>query len=372
MRRFNFNSVYNSPKLSQYLEDLNSDYNFFRQKKYSNLCLELLSQRFPNSKLFLTHSATGGLEMIAQVLDLKPGDEIVLPSYTFVSTANAFVSYGAKPVFVDSSPSDFNLDVSQVEANLTPQTRAVVITHYGGHPGGLSELKAICEKRKILLVEDAAMAYGNYYGDKPCGSFGDFGVISFDITKHITAIQGGLLLVNNLDFAARLENIYHNGTNRTQFQNQEIPYYEWVDKGSKYQMNEMNSVVLYDNLRNEKEILAKRLELSSLYFKQLQEFGSRIWPAEKIGSNFHLFYFQTAGKQEREALQKHLEKVGVEAFIHYVPLHISAMGRRFFSGRLAQAEHISDSILRLPFHQGISAEDCLEISNAIKAFYRQN
>jgi dTDP-4-amino-4,6-dideoxygalactose transaminase len=306
------------------------------------------------------------------VLDLKPGDEIVLPSYTFVSTANAFVSYGAKPVFVDSSPSDFNLDVSQVEASLTPQTRAVIITHYGGHPGSLSELKAICEKRKILLVEDAAMAYGNYCGDKPCGSIGDFGVISFDITKHITAIQGGLLLVNNFDFAARLENIYHNGTNRTQFQNQEIPYYEWVDKGSKYQMNEMNSVVLYDNLRNEKEILAKRLELSSLYFKQLQEFGSRIWPAEKIGSNFHLFYFQTAGKQEREALQKYLEKVGVEAFIHYVPLHISAMGRRFFSGKLAQAEHISDSILRLPFHQGIRAEDCLEISNAIKAFYRQN
>ena len=371
MRRINFNSVYNSPKLSQYLEDLNSDYNFFRQKKYSTLCLELLSSRFQKSKLFLTHSATGGLEMIAQLLDLKPGDEIILPSYTFVSTANAFVSYGAKPVFVDSSASDFNLDVSLVEARITDQTRAVVITHYGGHPGRLAELKAICERRKVWLVEDAAMAYGNYYGDKPCGTIGDFGVISFDITKHINAIQGGLLLVNNLDFVGRLENIYHNGTNRTQFQNQQAPYYEWVDKGSKYQMNEMNSVVLYDNLLNEKEILAKRLELSALYFSELKEFGSCIWPAEKIGSNLHLFYFQTSGIQERDALQKHLETTGIEASIHYVPLHVSAMGRRYFSGKLAQAEHISDSILRLPFHHGLSEADCKEISKAIKAFYEE-
>lgn len=183
--KIKFNDTFKSINNLDYFADLFSNYDFFRAKKYSLLALEILKKRFVNSDLWLTHSATGALEMIAKAINIQENDEIILASFTFVSTANAFVNHGAKPIFVDISETDFNLDISKIEEKITPKTKAIVITHYGGHATDLDKLKQICQKHNLYLIEDVAMAYGNFHNEKPLGTIGDFAVISFDITKQI-------------------------------------------------------------------------------------------------------------------------------------------------------------------------------------------
>jgi dTDP-4-amino-4,6-dideoxygalactose transaminase len=272
MMKVLFNNIGKTTNYIQNIELLYSDYNLFRKKHFSNLNLEILQKIYPSSKLFLTHSATGALEMIALLMNIQKGDEVILPSFTFVSSANAFVSRGATPVFVDIETETLNLDLELVEKAITPKTRAIIAVHYAGHSCDLNRLKSICEKHNLFLVEDAAMAFGNTYDGKPLGTIGDFGVISFDITKQISAVQGGLLLVNNQDFRKRAGYIYHIGTNREDFMEGNIPYYEWVDVGSKFQMNEMNAVSLYDQLIHFEEILTHRNKLSKQYYEQLKLF----------------------------------------------------------------------------------------------------
>lgn len=332
------------------MDDLWSDYAHFRSKKYASLCLEFLRKRFHSSHLLLTHSATGALEMIAKAIQIQPGDEVIMSSFTFVSTANAFVSHGAKPVFVDISLEDFNLDFRQIEQKITKKTKAIVVTHYAGHASDLTAIQSICQQHGIFLIEDAAMSYGNSYEGKPLGTIGDFGVISFDITKQISAVQGGLLLVNRSDFSEKMDTIYHIGTNRTHFENQATPYYEWVDVGSKYQMNEQNAVVLYDHLLHEDQLLGKRKEMSNWYFEKLNSFLDSILPVDLVKENVHLFYWLSKSVEEREGLRLFLLENEVEAMFHYIPLHSSMMGKRFGEYHLPNTDQISSRLLRLPLH----------------------
>ncbi len=368
-----FNNIGKSTNYLNYVEELYSDYNLFRKKHFSNLCINHLQNRFGDSSLFLTHSATGALEIIAQLIEIKEGDEIIMPSFTFVSTANAFVSRGAIPVFVDIERKSLNLDLDLVEQAITSKTKAVVAVHYAGHACDLNRLKAICEAHQILLIEDAAMAYGNSFEGKALGSIGDFGVISFDITKQISAIQGGLLLVNNDDFQTRASQIYHIGTNREDFQNGNTPYYEWVDVGSKYQMNELNAIALYDQLLNEITILEKRKSLSKLYFEGLKSlvesaiFGTIEY--EKLNQNFHGFYILLENKVTRDQLKQYLAENGVESMFHYIPLHNSAKGITFGNQQLPFTDFISETILRLPLHVALKKAEVNKINEKIKAYF---
>lgn len=369
-----FNSVKPLGKELENMKKILSDYALLREKYFSEQCLALLKTYFPKSALYLTHSGTGALEMMAIGMDIKEGDEIIMPSYTFVSTANAFVSYGAKPVFVDISPVDLNIDLDIIENAITEKTKAIIAVHYAGQSTDLKKLKQICDNYGVFLIEDAAMAFGGKWEDKYLGSFGDMGMISFDVTKQISAIQGGLLLINNEKLASRMENIYHIGTNREKFIDKKVPYYEWVDKGSKFQMNELNAAVLYENLKSASEILHYRNTLSRIYYehlKVLEEDGYlKLLPENKLENNYHEFYILTKNREERIALSKYLLEKGIEALFHYIPLHLSEFGKKigtYHGGN--NTENVSNTLLRLPMHMDLQEGDIIYISEQIKAFY---
>lgn len=377
MKKIKFNTNCKSKHFVQYFELLQSDYDLFRNKHFSNLCLKELHLIYPTSDLFLTHSATGALEMVATLLNILPGDEIIMPSFTFVSTANAFVGKGAVPVFVDIKASDLNLDETLVEQAITSKTKAVVAVHYAGHPCNLKQLKAICVKHDLFLIEDAAMGFGSSYNGQPLGSFGDFGVISFDITKHISAIQGGLLLVNNEMYKKRAKNIYHIGTNRDAFQQEEVPYYEWVDLGSKYQMNELNVALLYEQLKESEFIINHRKEMSFLYYSKLlplEKKGKfRMMQKERVAQNVHEFYIILNSEKERESLRLYLIANNIESLSHYAPLHSSPFGLKL--GRfqtMNNTESISRTILRLPLHNHIAEEHVNYIAECINSFFNEH
>lgn len=368
-----FNNIGKTTNYIQNIELLYSDYNLFRQKHFSNRCLSILKEIYPSSKLFLTHSATGGLEMIALLMNIQPGDEIIMPSFTFVSTANAFVSHGATPVFVDIDRSNLNLDLDLVEQAITSKTKAIVAVHYAGHACDLNRLKRICEKHKLFLIEDAAMAFGNQFEGQPLGTIGDFGVISFDITKQISAVQGGLLLVNNSVFHKRAGHLYHIGTNREDFMEGNTPYYEWVDVGSKFQMNEMNAVALYDQLIQYTTILTHRNNLSKLYYKGLKDLEKKgklkLMTFSYLEENYHEFYLLLRNKSEREQLSSYLLKMGIETMFHYIPLHNSRKGVSFGRADLPNAVTISDSLLRLPLHTEMGAQEVAFIVEQLNIYF---
>lgn len=335
------------------------------------MCLDKLKRFYPNSDLFLTHSATGSLEMIATLIDVEKGDEIIMPSFTFVSTANAFVCKGATPVFIDINPETLNIDEILIEQVITPKTKAIVAMHYAGHACNMKALREIADKHNLFLIEDAAMGFGSKYGDQFLGSIADFGVISFDITKHINAIQGGLLLVNKTQFTSRAFDIYHIGTNRDSFEKGEAPYYEWTDLGSKYQMNELNAAVLFAQLMVSENIFNTRKELSKLYYnelKALENLGKmRLMPENLIAENIHEFYIVLNTQKERDDLSKYLKSNGIEALFHYIPIHLSPMGKkvgRFLGGK--NTEEIAGRILRLPMHENLTMENVDYICSLIK------
>jgi dTDP-4-amino-4,6-dideoxygalactose transaminase len=376
MKKILFNDLYNAQGYIRNLKYLFHDYQSFRQKYFSNLCLEELKKKYPDASLFLTHSATGALEMTAILMDIQSGDEVIMPSFTFVSTANAFVSKGAVPVFVDINAETLNIDEKLVEQAVTAKTKAIVAMHYAGHACNMQKLRDIADRHNLFLVEDAAMGFGCKYEKKFLGSMSDFGVVSFDITKHINAIQGGLLIVNNEKFRDRANNIYHIGTNRSEFERGEVPYYEWVDCGSKFQMNELNAAVLHEQLMQSDKIFKHRKNLSVLYYKELKPLEQkgllRLMPEYLVAENVHEFYVMLNSTEERDRLSLFLEENSVEALFHYIPLHLSPMGQkvgRFVGGK--NTEQISACLLRLPFHGGLDKNDVVRVCKLVKAFLKE-
>jgi len=373
MKKILFNNISKSKNYLKHVEHLFSDYHLIRGKHFSNLCLKELQPLFPNSQLLLTHSATGGLEIIAHLLNIEKGDEIILPSFTFVSSANAFVSHGAIPVFVDIELETLNLDLDLVEKAITPKTKAVVAVHYAGHPCDLNRLKEICNRHQIYLIEDAAMAFGNTFEEFQLGGIGDFGVISFDVTKQISSIQGGLLIVNNEKFQKRANNIYHIGTNRADFSEGIVPYYEWVDVGSKFQMNELNAAILYEQLQQSEEILEKRNKLSKVYYEELLSLEIqnklKLISQNLVENNYHEFYLILKDKLERDQLLSYLANKGIESMFHYIPLHNSKMGNSFNATNITKAVEISDALLRLPLHTEMDEEEVKYIAQTIKSYW---
>lgn len=374
MRKILFNNINKSCNYTKNIEFLFSDYELFRKKHFSTLCINNLEQIYKESELFLTHSATGALEMIATLLNIEPEDEIIMPSFSFVSTASAFVNKGAVPVFIDINPSTLNIDETLIEQAITPKTKAIIAMHYGGNSCNLKEIKVICTQNNLILIEDAAMGFGGVFEEQPLGSIGDLSVISFDITKHIQAIQGGLLLVNNKKFSKRANAIYNIGTNRTDYQNGFVPYYEWIDYGSKYQMNELNAAVLVEQLNDSEGILNHRRKISKLYYEKLLplELANKIQliSSKFLTTNIHEFYIILNSEEERNALKNYLYNNDIEALFHYIPLHKSLMGAK--KGRFIGkdvTENISKRLLRLPFHNEITDENIEYISKCVHSFF---
>ena len=370
------NTLYKSKNYENNLKIILDNYDLIRNKKFSNASLQKIQKLYPKSELFLTHSATGALEMIAILLNIKKGDEIILPSFTFVASINPFVSRGAKPVFVDINPNDLNIDTSLIEKHITKNTIAILGMHYAGHSCNNNGIQQICKKHKLYYIEDAAMSFGMKDKEKYLGSFGDLAVISFDITKHISAIQGGLLIVNNKKFLKRANNIYHSGTNRNDFYKGKNSYFEWVDIGSKFQMTETNAAILFEQLSNFKEILKIRQNISMLYYKTLKNLETKgffkLMTKKQIENNAHLFYLILENKEKRDALIKFLNNKNIEAFFHYIPLHSSKIGKKiaFYDSKNDFTTKISNTLLRLPLHTNMSEKDVNYIVENIKEFFK--
>ena len=311
---------------------------------------------------------------MAHLCDIQPGDEVILPSYTFVSTANAFVLRGAVPVFVDIRPDTLNLDEMLIEAAITPKTKVVVPVHYAGVPCEMDEIMDIARRHSLLVVEDAAQALLSTYKDKALGTIGHFGCLSFHETKNIISGEGGALLVNDARFVGRAEVIREKGTNRSQFFRGEVDKYTWVDIGSSYLPGELVSAFLYAQLEHSDEITAQRCRICSAYAEQLallEKAGKLRLPRFDADSNGHMFYILLDSLATRTALIAHLKAQDIYPVFHYVPLHSSPAGHKYgrVSGNMQVTDSLSERLLRLPLHYEMDDADVARISTAIRGFF---
>lgn len=340
---------------------------------YTKLCNRWFEDRLGCCKALLTHSCTGALEMAAILCDVAPGDEVILPSYTFVSTANAFVLRGAVPVFVDIRPDTLNIDESLIEAAITPKTKVIVPVHYAGVPCDMDAIMDIAQRHKLLVVEDAAQALLSTYKGSALGIIGHFGCLSFHETKNIISGEGGALLINDARFCERAEIIREKGTNRSQFFRGEVDKYTWVDIGSSYLPSELVSAFLYAQLERADEIIAKRRSICTAYATQLahlQQAGHLRIASFDEDSNGHMFYILLDSLDKRSKLIAYLKTQGIHPVFHYVPLHSSLAGRQY--GREGSTMHVtndlSERLLRLPLFYEMSEEEITRVCTAIDEF----
>jgi dTDP-4-amino-4,6-dideoxygalactose transaminase len=314
--------------------------------------------------------------MAAILCDLQPGDEVVVPSFTFVSTANAFVLRGACPVFVDIRSDTLNMDEEQLEKAITPKTKAVVPMHYAGGPCAMDEIMEIAGRNGLWVIEDAAQALLSTYQGRCLGTIGHLGCLSFHETKNIISGEGGALLVNDAGLAEKAEVIREKGTNRNRFFAGEVDHYTWVDIGSSFLPSEMVGAFLFAQLEQAERIIAARRRIFDLYHRSLrplEEAGLVRLPSVENASvsNGHLFYLIARSTEERARLISHLDKREIKAVIHYVPLHSSPAGRKYgrASGELAVTEDLSNRLLRLPLYYEMSDEDVGRVVASVKEFY---
>jgi dTDP-4-amino-4,6-dideoxygalactose transaminase len=345
---------------------------------FTHKCHSWLEQNLKCEKSLLTHSCTAALEMCAILCDIQPGDEIIMPSYTFVSTANAFVLRGGVPVFIDIRTDTLNMDEKLIASAVTNKTKAIVAVHYAGVGCEMDEIIAIAKKYNLIVIEDAAQALLSTYKNKYLGTIGDLGTFSFHETKNIISGEGGALLINNNKFIERSEIIREKGTNRTKFFRGEVDKYTWVDVGSSYLPSELTAAFLYAQLENAYKIISRRCDLYRLYYQSLKPLKDKKiiriakTDPEHLTNNAHIFYIIVKDKEERTRLIKHLKKNGVDAVFHYVPLHSSPAGMKFgrTAGELLNTIGLSERILRLPLYYEMTEEQVYMVTRKIKDFYQ--
>jgi dTDP-4-amino-4,6-dideoxygalactose transaminase len=345
---------------------------------YTKMCHDFFEQRFGFRKTFLTTSCTDALEMAALLCELQPGDEVIMPSYTFVSTANAFMLRGANIRFADTYSHYPNIDPESVKSLITPKTRVIVVVHYGGVACDMDAIMDIAGRNNLLVVEDAAHAIDSFYKGKPLGSIGHFGAFSFHETKNIISGEGGMLVVNEEKFIQRAEIIWEKGTDRAAFSRGEVNKYGWKDIGSSFLPSEVTAAMLYAQLEQFDEIQSKRKNVWHHYFtslKSLEKKGILILPSVpgRATVNGNIFFLMTRDAEERFALLSFLKKEGISAVFHYLPLHSSAFFHDKHDGReLPNTDHFSVCIIRLPFYNEMKEEEINYVAEAIKEFYRKN
>ena len=344
--------------------------------EYTKKCQHFFEERYGFKKCLLTTSGTDALEMCAMLCDLKPGDEVIIPSYTFVSTALAFLREGAKVVFADSMKRNPNLDAEAIEALITPRTKVIVPVHYAGVACDMDRIMEIANRHNLLVVEDAAQAVDAYYKGKPLGGIGHLAAFSFHETKNITAGgEGGLLVVNDERFIRRAEILWEKGTNRAEFFRGEVNKYGWVDMGSSFLPAEINAAFLWAQLKNLDEIQEKRKQLWNKYYellKPLADKGFFTMPdiPEYASNNAHMFYLVFPCLEKRTALIQHLKENDILAVFHYLSLHSSQFYKDKHDGReLPECDRYADTLVRLPMYYDLEIEDVERICGLICRLY---
>jgi dTDP-4-amino-4,6-dideoxygalactose transaminase len=342
---------------------------------FTQKCHTLLESILNVPKVLLTTSCTHALEMSARLLDIQHGDEVIVPSFTFVSTANAFVLCGANIRFIDIRPDTLNLDEDQLEDLITPRTKAVAAMHYAGVGCEMDRIMDVAEGHNLAIIEDNAHGLFGKYKGRFLGTFGTFGTQSFHETKNFICGEGGALIINDPKYVERAEIIREKGTNRSQFFRGEIDKYTWVDIGSSYLPSDLLAAFLFAQLEERDQIQRKRKSIWDRYASNLEDWAKTndvqlpFIPAH-CEQTYHIFYMILPDRNSRNNLIKHLKSKGILSVFHYVPLHLSPMGQKYGyqEGDLPNTESISDRLLRLPFYNQMNYEDQTQVIEAIQMF----
>lgn len=360
-----FNKPYLSGKELEYISDSIQNQTISGNGKYTKMCQNYFKNRYGFKKCLLTTSCTDALEMAAILLNIVQGDEVIMPSFTFVSTANAFVLRGAKIIFADSRTDHPGIDENTLEPLITPRTKAIVVVHYAGVSCDMDIIMTIAHKYNLYVIEDSAQAIDSYYTDnsgkkRPLGSIGHLAAFSFHETKNIISGEGGMLVINDSQFVERAEIIWEKGTNRTAFYRGEVDKYGWVDIGSSFLPSDMVAAYLFAQLENLDKIQTRRKEIWQRYFNAIIPLAD----AGVVGLNYipyyasnnaHMFYIVCKGLEERTKIIETLKKDGIQSVFHYQSLHQSAFYKNKHDGRiLSNADHYSNTILRLPLYFELS------------------
>ncbi len=375
-----FNKPHLTGKETRYISDAVNDGKLSGNGKYTKLCQDLLEHQFGFAKCLLTTSCTDALEMAAILLDIKEGDEVIMPSYTFVSTANAFLLRGAKIVFVDSKTNHPSLDEDQIEDLVTPQTKVIVPVHYAGVACNMDKIMKIADEYNLYVVEDAAQAIDSYYTNikgekKALGSIGHLSAFSFHETKNIISGEGGMLVINDSRFEKRAEIIWEKGTNRSAFFRGEVDKYGWIDIGSSFLPSEITAAFLYAQLESLKEIQYKRKEIWSRYYIELEQWAEEhniaLAHIPEYGSNnAHMFYLICNNLSQRNEIINHLKLKDIMAIHHYLSLHKSPFYCEKHDGRvLDQSDRYSDTLVRLPLFYDLSVDELDKILKTILSVF---
>lgn len=347
---------------------------------FTKKCQQFFEEKYGFKKAIMTTSGTDALEMTAILCDVKPGDEVIVPSYTFVSSALAFVRQGARIVFADSCEHNPNIDADKIEALITPRTKVIVPVHYAGVACDMDRIMDIANRHNLFVVEDAAQAIDSYYKGKPLGGIGHFGCFSFHETKNVTAGgEGGLLTVNDERFIRRAEIIWEKGTNRAEFFRGMVNKYGWVDTGSSFLPSEINSAFLYAQLESLESIQARRKDIWNQYNEGLTLFAEKgcfEMPdmPEYATNNAHMFYIVCRNLEERTSLIAHLKEAGIYAAFHYLSLHLSEYYQEHHEGEIPEltyCDRFADCLVRLPMFYELKDEEVSAIINSIYDYYQK-
>jgi len=345
---------------------------------FTQLCQAWIENTLGANKVLLTHSCTAALEMSALLCNIEPGDEVIMPSFTFVSTANAFVLRGGVPVFIDIREDTLNIDERLIEGAVTKRSKAIVPVHYAGVPCDMAVIMEIAGEKGLRVIEDAAQGYFSTHRNRHLGTIGDLGCLSFHETKNIISGEGGALLINDPELTGRAEIIWEKGTNRKRFFRGEVDKYTWVDYGSSYLPSDIVAAFLFAQLEMAETIITARRRTFELYMsglKHLEARGVVRLPAVNAQgtSNGHIMYIISGSLDERTRLTAYLRERGIYAVFHYVPLHSSPMGEKYCRthGDLRHTNGISDRLLRLPLYFGMTDDDVERVVAAVEEFYKK-
>jgi len=370
---------FNRPALAgrelEYISDAITRGHLSGDGHYSRACHSVLEEILPGSRVLLTTSCTHALELAALLLRINPGDEVIVPSFTFVSTINAFVLRGARPVFVDVRRDTLNMDERQLTQRISGRTRAIVPVHYAGVGCEMDEILRIARDAGAAVIEDNAHGLFGTYRGRPLGTMGQMATLSFHETKNLSCGEGGALVINDADLVGRAEILREKGTNRSRFFRGEIDRYSWVDLGSSYLPSDLLAAYLFGQLEAREKIQARRREIWERYATELADWAARLGaglptvPAH-CGHPYHLFYLMLPDLERRQALIRHLDERGIHAVFHYLPLHLSEMGRQFGGrkGDCPVSEDVSDRLLRLPFYYDLSESNQQRVIEALRRF----
>lgn len=367
-----FNKPHLTGKETTYIQDAVLSGKISGNGKYTQKCQRFFEEKYHFKKCLLTTSCTDALEMAAILMEIQPGDEVILPSYTFVSTANAFVLRGAKLVFVDSTPENPNVNVHQIESLITHKTKGIVVVHYAGIACDMDVVIDISNRYNLLVVEDAAQSIESTFKGRPLGSIGHFGAFSFHETKNVISGEGGMLAINDERFIDRAEIIWEKGTNRAAFFRGEIEQYGWMDVGSSFLPSEVVSAFLFAQLEELEGIQSRRMEIWKRYWNELSEVCAKYalqlpYIPDFASNNAHIFYLVAPNKEFRDRLIDQLGSAGILAVFHYQSLHRSAFFQGKHDGRtLRNADRYSDCLVRLPLYFDLTDKEQERIMDQVK------